>query len=135
MPDLPPGLPEEYADVFLAAVDLVRRTGSRQFQLRWQDDEKPTVWVAVAGYNVGDDGRPISEGGKRAWKVAAALSPLDAALCLCEETVDGAQCVHCKRPSGFDPDGFETMPLNDIVCWYQYDPELKTMRRGCEGDT
>jgi hypothetical protein len=22
-----------------------------------------------------------------------------------------------------------------VVCWYRFDPELKTFRRGCEGDT
>jgi hypothetical protein len=28
----------------------------------------------------------------------------------------------------------DSMPLNESVCWYQWDPEMKTFRRGCEGD-
>jgi hypothetical protein len=109
-------------DKFLAAVEMIRRTGSTQFQLRWSDDEEPTVWFAVATYGDG------------AAETDASLSPCRAVLRLCERLVDGGHCTHCGRPTGLDPDSLETMPLDDLVCWYQYDPELKTFRRGCEGE-
>lgn len=107
-------------DKFLAGVKMIQRTGARQFQLRWSDDEEPTIWFAVGIY---DDGNAEAD---------ASLSPFRAVLRLCERLVDGGHCTHCRRPTGLDPDSLETMPLDDLVCWYQYDPELKTFRRGCE---
>ena len=73
----------------------------------------------------------LYDGGR--WEVAAAANPVRAALRLCEQLVDGGMCTHCNRPAGLEPDSIDAMPLNDLVCWYQYDPELKTFRRGCEG--
>jgi hypothetical protein len=58
------------------------------------------------------------------------MDPLDAVFRLCDEVIDGGQCTHCRKPAGFEP-SIETMPLNQFVCWYQWDPELKTFRRGC----
>lgn len=117
----PPGdMPKEIEERFLAGVEMVRRTGSSQFQLRWSDDETPVVWFAVAVY---PDER---------WDVGAARDPWRAVARLLETLIDGGVCTHCARPTGFDPDTLDTMPLNEAVCWYQYDPELKTFRRGCE---
>lgn len=104
---------------FLAALDMVKRTSALQFQLRWSDDEEPVIWIAVAIYKGGAE-------------TDASLNPLRAVLRLLERVCDGGKCTHCNRPTGLDPDSLETMPLNDLVCWYQYDPELKTFRRGCE---
>jgi hypothetical protein len=109
---------------FLAAVDMLGRTGAESFQIRYSDDEQPVVWVAVVGYE-----RP----GGMHWECAGAMSPLGAILRLCETMIDGGQCTHCKRPSGFSED-IDTMPMDHLVCWFQYDPELKTFRRGCEGE-
>jgi hypothetical protein len=106
----------------LAGVDLLRRTGATETQIRFHDDEKPVVWLAVAVYSQGAE-------------AAGALDPTLAVLRLCEQVVDGGQCTHCKRPAGLDPDTLDRMPLDQLVCWYQYDPELQTFRRGCEGDT
>jgi hypothetical protein len=109
----------------VAAIDMVRRTGAETFQIRYQDDEVPVVWLAVGGYS----------GGR--WEAAAAMNPLRAVLRLCERLIDGAQCVHCKRPTGFEADDIESPPevFDKLVCWYQFDPELNTFRRGCEGDS
>lgn len=121
-PDLT-GATGPVADAKLTAgVDFIRRTGSKTFQLRYSDDEQPVVWIAVAGY---PDERH---------EVDASLDPIRAVLRLCERLADGGQCVHCGRPTGLDPDTIETMPLNDLICWYQFDPELRTFRRGCEGN-
>jgi hypothetical protein len=107
----------------VAAIEWVRSTVSKTFQLRYQDDEQPVVWMALAGFP--DDH----------YEVAAALNPLRAVLRLCEKIGDGGVCTHCSRPSGFEPDSLNLMPMSDVVCWYQWDPELGKYRRGCEGDT
>jgi hypothetical protein len=115
-----PPLPDEVGDRISAAVALIGRTGAQGFQLRYSDDETPTVWFAVAQYA---DGRG---------EAAAALDPLLAVLRLAERLLDGGTCTHCNRPTGFEPDRLEQMPLSALVCWYQYDPELRTFRRACE---
>jgi hypothetical protein len=46
--------------------------------------------------------------------------------------VDGAMCAHCGKPTGLEPTLLVDMPFPEHICWYQYDPELKTFRRGCE---
>jgi hypothetical protein len=107
----------------LAVFDLIRRTGAKQIQIRYSDDEQPVVWFGVAVY---DDTH---------WETASAHEPLRAMLRLAEQLVDGGMCTHCKRPTGLEPDSLDTMPVNEMICWYQFDPELKTFRRGCEGDT
>lgn len=109
-------------DRFHAGINLIRRTGAIGFQVRVSDEEEPTVWMAIAKYI---DGRA---------EVDASLDPLRAVLRLCERLCDGGMCNHCKRPCGLEPDSIDTMPMNNEICWYQYDPELKTFRRGCEGD-
>jgi hypothetical protein len=109
---------------FLAATDLIGRTGAVSFQIRYCEEEKPVVWMALAEYERGD---------RNIWMVGAAMSPLAAVFKLCDDLVDGGTCTHCQRPTGFTPD-IDPMPANDLVCWYAYDPELKTFRRGCEGD-
>ena len=116
--------PVEHDDPKLtAAVEMIGRTGATHFGLRYQDDEEPVVWIAVGTWP-----------GDR-HEVAAGLDPTRAALRLCEQAIDGGTCTHCKRPTGLEPDDLGAMPLDRHFCWYQFDPELKTFRRGCEGDT
>jgi hypothetical protein len=103
---------------FVAAVDLLGRTGAAEFQIRYCDEERPTLWMAAARW-------------RGHWEAAAALGPLPAVLRLCEQVIDGGQCTHCRRPAGFTDD-LDAMPASQLVCWYQYDPELATFRRGCE---
>lgn len=120
---------------FIAVVDLVRRTGAQEFQVRYQDDEQPVVWVAVARHRV-NDGMPVAADapGEDRWEAAGAIGPYLAVLRLVEALVDGGYCKHCGRASGVVDDPGD-MPLADAVCWYQYDPEMKTFRRSCEGET
>lgn len=101
---------------------MIGRTGASNFQMRYQDDEEPTVWIAIAQY---DDGR---------FECAAAPDIVTATFRLCDTLIDGGVCTHCQRPTGFSPD-LDPLPLAAHVCWYQWDPELGTFRRGCEGDT
>ena len=120
---------------FIAAVDLVRRTGAQEFQVRYQDDEQPVVWVAVARHRK-LDGVPVPADapGEDHWEAAGAIGPYLAVMRLAETLVDGGTCAHCARPAGVVDDP-GPMPLADTVCWYQYDPEMKTFRRSCEGET
>lgn len=117
----------------LAAVDLLRRTGSSTFEIRYSDDNQPVVWLAISGYRTDKHGHPVATGTPNAYEVAAALLPEDAIFRLCDQLIDGGWCKHCNRPAGFER-GTEPMPLGDHICWYQYDPELATYRRSCEGD-
>lgn len=121
-------LPDYHLDPrFIAGVDMVRRTGSDQFQMRWDDEQEPVIWVAVSRHRVGN--APVYTAG-------AHVDPVRAVLQLCETLIDGGECAHCHRPSLFDmDDGPWERELSALVCVTQYDPELKTYRRDCEGDT
>jgi hypothetical protein len=103
---------------YLPAVQLIQRTGARQYQVRYSDEPLPVVWMAVAHYRQG-------------WETAAAMDPVTATFRLCFEVLAGGTCRHCHRATGFDLD-FGAMPLEDYICWYQWDPERATFRRGCE---
>lgn len=88
-----------------AAIEMIGRTGATAFQLRYHDDEKPVVWMCVGEWR--------REGGS-VWEAAGAMTPLQAVICLLEKVCDGGTA---------------------LICWFQYDPENQTFRRGCEGDT
>lgn len=122
-----PGLTEEEGQRLNALVDLLGRTGAATFQLRFQDDQEPVVWVAVTEHKVKGQGSH--------YEAAGGMSPLVAAWRLAETMVDGAMCTHCRRPAGMAQRHEGDDPLPPQICWYQYDPELKTFRRDCEGET
>lgn len=115
-----------------AAIDLLQRTGMREFQLRYSDESEPVVWMAVGKWAINGKGSPVPKGGRPVWESASAISPLRAVLRLCDQMIDGGQCGHCGKPTGVTDEWRHSMPLSQIVCWYQYDPECKTFRRGCE---
>jgi hypothetical protein len=100
-----------------AAVDLLGRTGADEFQLRYCEEERPTIWIAAARWS-------------GAWECAASTVPAEAVFRLCNQVIDGGVCTHCERPTGFSPD-LDALPLEPVICWYQWDPELSTFRRGC----
>jgi hypothetical protein len=115
---------------FLAAVKLIERTGSSEFQIRYDDEQAPVVWVAVAGYGTARGARRV----RPHYECGAAFDPTTAVLRLCERLIDGGQCKHCGRPTIFVTDT-DTDLLDALGCVYAWDPELATFRRGCEGDT
>lgn len=105
-----------------AAIEMLHRTGSTQFQLRYSDDEKPTIWLAVGKWG-------------QHYETAAGLGPLTATIRLAELVIDGGQCAHCRKPCGLWDRWQETPPLHTHLCWYVFDPELAKFRRSCEGET
>ena len=107
---------------FVAAIDLIGRSGASEFQIRYDEEQDPIVWVACAKWPQGHE-------------AAGAMTPLRAVIRLLEAVVDGGLCAHCGKPSYVSDDFDAKMPLEGHVCWYVYDPELTTFRRGCEGET
>lgn len=111
----------------IAGVDLIRRTGAKDFRVGYSDPEdgEPVVWYACSIYPGGQS------------EAAAAMDPEKAVLRLCEELIDGGTCAHCNKPTVFE-ENFEDVSFYDLIsrdmfCVYGWDPELKTFRRGCEG--
>lgn len=121
----------------VAAIDLLGRTGAADVQIRYCDDEDPTVWFVVVRYRTDPTGRPVhgdSEPGR--WETAAGRHPTEAALRLCERVVDGGRCNYCKRPAMFHAELDQHPTLyGPLFCSFEWDPELTTFRRACEGDT
>lgn len=115
------GLLQQDKDMLVAAVDLIGHTGADSVQVRYCDEEKPVVWMVVGQWG-------------ELYDVASSVWPVKAALRLLDQVIDGGTCTHCQRPTAVSED-FTEMPLNDMFCWYQYDPELKKFRRGCAGET
>ncbi len=113
-------------DKIQAGVHFLHRTGAKSVQIRYSDDEQPTIWFVVALY---DGNNPA---GIEGVETDAAINPVRAILRLCERLADGGECAHCHRRVGFEPDSIDAMPFDQMICWYQYDPELKKYRRGCE---
>lgn len=109
--------------LLVASLDLLRRSGAKTVQIRYDDDPKPTVWVVDAEFRQGRD-------------CAGALTPARAAFRLLEQILDGVgKCAHCGRPSGVTEDWREEMPMAHVFCWYVFDPETEKFRRSCEGET
>ena len=127
MSEAPPLTPEQ-TDALVACVDIVGRMGAREFQIRYSDDEEPTVWFCVCVHRDGH-------------AVAAGMDPISAAYKLAQEVVDGGVCAHCRRVSALTMDwreGGEGSHVDALTrldtCWYVFDPETKRFRRSCEGD-
>jgi hypothetical protein len=115
-------------DKFLAAIDLIERTGADSFMIRFCDEEEPVIWSAMATW-------PEMYGNPEHWDVCSGVTPWQALFRLCEAAIDGGSCKHCKRPTAVDdkPADPVLMITEEHVCWYRYDPELRTFRRQCEG--
>lgn len=119
---------------FLAAMDLIRRTGATEVQIRYSDDEEPVVWFVVASF---DDPTALGQGKipprKKALQIGAGIGPTSAALKCAEVLVTGAECTWCHRRSAMTTD-FQLKPLPADICWYVYDPDTALFKRGCEDD-
>jgi hypothetical protein len=125
---------------FIAGVQMLERTGARDFRVGYTDPDEgePVVWYATCRWQIGTDGRPIAKGGRARHEAAGAMNGLDAVMRLCERVIDGGTCAHCGQHTIFDDNPtdspFDAL-LEALGCVYAWDPELATFRRGCEGDT
>lgn len=118
---------------FVAAVALIGRTGADGFQIRYCEEEEPTVWIASAHWSLID--QPDVQIPDH-FEAAGGMTPWRALYRLCEAVLDGGTCRHCHRPTMVDdkpPDDVMSAILEAAVCAYRYDPELDTFRRSCEG--
>ena len=79
-------VPDREKDRFIAAVDLLDRTGADAIQFRWCEEEWPVIWMAAGCW-------------KGVWQAAGAMNPLEAVFRLLDEVIDGGKCTHCGRPS------------------------------------
>lgn len=118
----------------LAGVQLLERTGASSFRIGYSDpdDGEPTVWYACATWERTAGGYRVKGTGRS--EAAAAIDPVTAVMRLCEQVIDGGQCTHCHQRTIFLADTDDAGPLDLMGCVYQWDPELETFRRGCEGD-
>ncbi len=117
-----------------AAADMIRRTGAKSLQLRISDDPEPDVYIAIVEHLIGEDNRPVPEGGVQHFETGSGLTPLSAALRLCERLIDGGVCAHCGKLTRFN-EFSRPQPPNDALCWNEWDPGSGAFRRGCEERT
>jgi hypothetical protein len=107
---------------FIAGVELLQRTGARDFRIGWSDeDEGPVAFYAVCSWHQGAE-------------AAASLDPVKAVMRLCELVIDGGTCTHCGRPTIFDPDPpgpFDEM-LDAMGCRYKWEPDSAAFVRSCQ---
>lgn len=106
---------------FVALIAFLEKTGLSEFQLRWHDEEEPTVWIAVGRWKHGDE-------------AGGGITPYRAILRLAETITDGGECAFCERTTGITDEWREDMPFARLVCWWTYDPEKQVFRRGCEAE-
>lgn len=115
-----------------AALELLRRTGQLEFQLRYSDDTQPIIWIAVGRWSIGDDGRPVADGGDEHYETASSTNPVQAVLRLLENMVDGGMCANCERPTGvLFPEDNRPPILRDAVCWFTFDADSKRFVSDC----
>lgn len=107
----PPGGPE-----VLAYADFIGHTGADEFQIRYDDEQDPIVWVAVARHD-------------HHYSTGSGMSPAEACFRLGEQLTDGGRCTHCGRPSALtERFGGGLVPG---ICWYGYNPDSQKVERGC----
>lgn len=118
--------PEGITDLALACIDMIGHTGAADTDIRYQDDQQPVVWMAVAHWKSTETGD--------IYQVGAGFNVERALVKLLKETVDGGQCTHCGRPTGFDPDRplYTDMGDGGLICWYFYNPQTRKIQGGCQ---
>jgi hypothetical protein len=108
---------------FSACLDLLARSGTKQVQIRYHDDEEPCLWLVYGKWSQGEE-------------AAGGLDPLTAATRLLETIMDGVgACAHCGKATAVTFDWELPTFLDQALCWYIYDPETERFRRSCEGET
>jgi hypothetical protein len=120
-------MPKESEDLIKACLELLGRSAAENVRIGFTDEDAgdPIVWWVHVHTRFGSD------------VCAADLSPVLALWKVVEDQIDGGVCTHCHKVTGVVRDSMAgDMPKGEEiggVCWFAYDPELKTFRRGCEG--
>lgn len=131
-------LPDEAQEFLTALVDLLGRTGMSAFQLRYSDDDEPTVWMAVATYPT-PDAIPVVGGAGKSLRTrylsetAAALDPVVAVYRLAQLLIDGGRCVHCERTTVLWG-SYEQPPSEPRLaefCYHIFNPTTASFDLGC----
>jgi hypothetical protein len=116
----------------VAGIKLIERTGARQVQIRYSDDEQPVVWMAVGRWSVGEDGVPVASGGREHYEVMAATDPAKAVMRLADQMIDGGLCPNCHQVTTVVHDE-RGWPLDHVTCAWTYSAERHAYVRGCDG--
>lgn len=130
---MPPARPD-LDPRFVAGVNLLGRTGAKSFQIRYDEEQDPLVWVAVGEWDARILPPMDPEAKGTRFECAGGLHPVTAVVRLLERVVDGGSCTHCGKPTGLSDDWTGALPFEKEVCWYVFDPEMKVFRRSCEGE-
>lgn len=104
----------------LQSVELLRRCGMTEWQIRYQDDQEPTVWISLARFAGG-------------WNAGCGLGPQAAIVDLLEKSIDGGECLRCGRVMSLTPPGDLTLPIPQL-CQVVY-LSGQGWRRSCEGES
>lgn len=107
-----------------AGFDMLRRTGARSVELRYQDDKEPTVWFAIGEWLV--HGHTTTT-----FEVDASTDPVRAVMRLCSRVIDGGQCQHCRRTSGFTSTS-KPKTNQPNICWQRWHAATESFRRDCD---
>jgi hypothetical protein len=95
-------------DAVIACVDLAGRTGARNMEFGFLNDDPPHKWYANARYR----GARIS--------VEDLAGPVEAADALARRLLSGAKCMHCRRRVVLS-----AAPAEGIVCrWRRMGPAV-----------
>lgn len=113
-----------------AGIEMIGRSGADEFQIRYHDDEEPTLWMAAASWK-----RP----GGTYWDSAGGMTPRSAVLRLVGIVFENALCIRCQRKMTFSPQKREDILPKDLetrvksdTCYTGWDPETKKFLRDCE---
>lgn len=129
---------------FLAGVALLGRCGATATQIRYSDDEVPTIWFVVALWELEDmpaesPFRQVLADNDREhhFEVAAASSPQKAVIDLLEKIVDGGHCTYCHKQMAFFPEPPDTSSLGTALllsggCIISYDEDTESYTRSCQ---
>src|SRR6476646_5152805 len=108
---------DEPSPIFLAAVDVIAHTGVKTYEIRWCEEQEPTIWFAMSTHIL--DGKPLHT-------VYAGFNPDEATVGLAEKLIDGGVCTHCHKMTIFEPDwtapmirNFKIGDIDVLHCTYQ----------------